>query len=169
MTTQAQTDAERERWMPIPEYIGFYEASSIGRIKSLARGGRKERMLRLHKTTEGYMRVGLTKNGICKGHGVHRLVALAFLGETKLKTNHINSIKTDNRIENLEYVSNRENVNHSKMNKRDLPTGVTFRAGKYVTIAFIDGKNKYFGRHATPEAAHEAYLMAVRGEYKYAL
>lgn len=65
---------------------------------------------------KGYVRVGIVINGVVKSMALHRIVAETFLGlpENNLsEINHINGIKTDNRLENLEWVSHERNVHHS--------------------------------------------------------
>lgn len=62
---------------------------------------------------KGYCRVTLYKNGKKKYFTIHRLVMLSFVGESKLQVNHINGIKDDNRLENLEYCAASENIKHA--------------------------------------------------------
>ncbi|PPS62678.1 NUMOD4 motif-containing HNH endonuclease [Pseudomonas sp. BRM28] len=107
--------AERsERWAPIPGYPG-YEASSLGRIRSFIRtrvvgGVRQPRILKQKPNKDGYLLACVTR----KHRTVHRLVAMAFLGESDLpQVNHLNGIKADNRIENLEWCTISENVRHA--------------------------------------------------------
>lgn len=113
-----------EQWKPIPGYEGLYMVSSNGRVKSLDRfsyrkDGRtnlyRSRFMSLSSDTKGYKRVGLTKNGKTTGYLVHRLVAEAFIPnpDSLPQVNHINEIKDDNRVENLEWVSCADNVNHA--------------------------------------------------------
>jgi hypothetical protein len=72
----------------------------------------------------GYTTVGLYKNGIRTFYTVHRLVAECYLPNSKNKpqVNHINGIKTDNRVSNLEWVSKSENIIHA-LEKGLLPSG----------------------------------------------
>lgn len=112
---------KNEVWMDIPHYEGLYQVSNQGRVKALPRertnhtGGKwiqPEKMMAITIDQDGYHRVSLTStNGIRKTERVHRLVALAFIDnpEGKSEVNHINCIRGDNRIENLEWVTREEN------------------------------------------------------------
>lgn len=110
-----------EIWKEIPETNGEYEASNLGRIRSLGRWiewktrwgtiGRRwhEGQLMALIPHRGYLVVKVGKSGTW---GVHQLVARAFHGPCPdgYVVDHVNTIKTDNRPENLEYVTNTENV-----------------------------------------------------------
>ncbi len=113
-----------EVWKDIVDYEGSYQVSNLGRIKSLYRKVRhknnslrtlKERILKPGKTTKGYMQVMLHKDGKGKQSKVHRVVAIAFIKNTESKpqVNHINGIKTDNHVDNLEWCTQSENMVHS--------------------------------------------------------
>lgn len=85
----------------------------------IRRNGRKDnrkgRKLKPATDKDGYLRITLTNNGKRKSYHVHRLVTGAFLDnyDNKLQVNHINGIKSDNRIENLEMVTLQQNIKHS--------------------------------------------------------
>lgn len=104
------TSSKTEEWRDVPGYEGRYQASSLGRIQG-PRGLNKP-----FKNRDGYLVATLyTRDGKVRT-GVHRLVALAFIPnpEDKPQTNHKNGIRTDNRPENLEWVTCSENNLHRR-------------------------------------------------------
>lgn len=114
---------EKEIWKDIPNYEGLYQASNLGRVKSLERFRKgkngslvpvKEKILKSSMLNSGYYQVGLTKQSILKFYLVHRLVWEAFNGSIseEYEINHINEKKFDNRLENLNLMTHRENVNY---------------------------------------------------------
>lgn len=106
-----------EEWRPIPTAPG-YEASSLGRIKSVAKGpGRKVgRIMSQNPNGRGlYPKVDLTSGGKRISRPVHRLVGAAFLGPIPegLETRHLNGDGFDNRLANLKYGTHTENMQDS--------------------------------------------------------
>ena len=106
----------KEEWKSIKGYEGRYKISSNGKVYSLI----SNKELKGYEWCDNiYRMVGLYKNGKCKQFSVHRLLAIAFLGESNIDTdqrievNHKNGIKTDNRVENLEWCTHGENQSHA--------------------------------------------------------
>ena len=107
---------EKEIWKNIPNYEG-YQVSNLGRVKSFY--GLKEKILK-PKITRGYYQVHLHKNSIGKWYSIHRLVFEAFNGTIPegLQVNHINEVKTDNKLENLNLMTAKENCNWGTRNEK---------------------------------------------------
>lgn len=108
----------------IYDYRGLYQVSNIGgKVKSLNyHQTGKEKILKTEKTKNDYLFVTLCKNGKVKQFRVHRLVAFMFIENddpiNKVEVNHIDEDKTNNSVENLEWVTPKENCNHGTRNKR---------------------------------------------------
>lgn len=103
-----------EIWKPVVGYEGLYSVSNIGRVRSERRTtNTRQGLIRVCFLTNGYPFVPLCKGGKYKNMKVHRLVASAFIGPSELVVNHKNGIQTDNRVENLEWVTQSENVRHA--------------------------------------------------------
>ena len=105
-------------WKPIKDYEGLYEVSNDGRIRRLrftngSHDFEKIRECKQTLNTWGYMTVNLSKNGKVNTKRVHKLVANAFLGESNLQIDHIDGNKQNNRLDNLEYVTPKENTNRA--------------------------------------------------------
>ena len=129
-----------EIWKPVLGYDGLYEVSDWGRLKSLKRKFvLKDRILKCSTSSEGYKEVRL-HNGSkksAKRAQIHRLVIEAFIGPSDKEVNHINHDRSDNRRENLEYVTRRENANHFYHKNKSLPIGVRKSGNMKVPIGYF--------------------------------
>lgn len=108
-----------ELWKPIPGYESLYEASTLGRVRSLFR---YKKILKPSPVTTGYLTVELWKDKKRKRIGIHRLVAMCFCEnpENKPFVNHIDETRTNNRADNLEWVTHVENCNYGTAIQRRL-------------------------------------------------
>lgn len=110
----------QEIWKPIPNYEGYYEASTKGRIKSVGRISKVKgfkingKILKSIKGSNGYMYVSLSADNIPRRFTVHRLIALTFLenpnGYTSI--NHKDENKENNSVNNLEWCTSKYNTNY---------------------------------------------------------
>jgi hypothetical protein len=167
-----------EIWKDIPDFEGYYQVSNLGNVKSLSRTilGKndtptflKEKMLKFSTSTNGYYQVILCKNSDRKIFKVHSLVAICFLnhipdGTHNVVIDHINEIKTDNRIENLRLIGHRENVSRSIKDSTSTYVGVSWskNAKKWISQITIDGKTKYLGLFDNEEDANKKYLETLK-------
>lgn len=167
---------EKEVWKDIPEYEGNYQVSDLGRIKSLSRKIKrrsgfmlsKELILKTTINSNGYEYLALCLNGKVKRFKVHQVVAISFLGHTSngqlLVVNHKNLNKLDNRLENLEIVTQRENSNQKHLKSKSEYVGVSFVSAseKWKSTIRIKEKQIHLGFFLTEIEASERYQQALK-------
>jgi len=138
-----------EIWKDVVGYEGYYQISNFGRVKSVKRviedsWGRtatlKEKIIKPSKIRKGYFIISLYKNAVYKKILVHRLVATAFISniEGKKEVNHINGIKDDNRLLNLEWSTASENQKHAFKNGLNMA-----KRGQNVVISKLSNIDAY--------------------------
>lgn len=109
-----------ELWKDIKGWENYYQVSNMGRIKSLSRfNSQRERILKQNHR-RGYHSVLFSKSNIHYTVATHRLVAIAFIPNpfNKPQINHINGIRDDNQISNLEWCDQSYNIKHAYENGR---------------------------------------------------
>ena len=157
-----------EVWKDVVDYEGLYEVSSFGQIRSVDRivprknhkAHIRSTLLKSSENIRGYYSVWLCKDGISRTHMVHRVVTIAFLGKSDLFVNHKDFDKSNNRLDNLEWVTHRENIKHyrrSVIKKDGLPLGVQRSGKRFEALIWAHGKRINLGSFSTPELASQAY------------
>ncbi|WP_192820184.1 NUMOD4 domain-containing protein [Rufibacter sp. LB8] len=156
-----------EFWKNIKGFNGEYQVSNLGRVKSLKFN--KEKELRQTVDGTGYLTVTLYQDKKGKTFKVHNLVLNNFSEpiEGKSLCDHLSGVKTDNRLENLRWVTVRENQ-QNRVNKKNGNT-----TSKYIGVCIcstynyikasimVDKKSKHLGTFKTEVEAARAYDMAL--------
>lgn len=162
-----------EMFKDITGYEGIYQVSDLGRIKSLSRTiymkGKypylsKDKILKPSTVTKGYLAVGLTNNIKTTTKKIHTLVGMTFLNfifniKDNLVIDHINEIKKDNRLINIQIITTRQNISKSRTGKYSKFTGVGWHVKnkKWISRINIKGKEVNLGSFLTEEDAYNAY------------
>ncbi len=169
----------KEEWKPISGFEDLYEVSNMGRVKSLAREvqfgrcsvvAKKDAILKAGVNDNGYMLVILCKNGSKKTAKIHILVWDAFSdikrNGRKLQIDHLDNNKKNNRFDNLQLLSQRENlVKYTKtLNSTSKYTGVSWEKerNKWRSSIKANGKGRIIGRFDNEHDAHLAYQKALK-------
>jgi hypothetical protein len=141
-----------EVWKDVVGYEGLYQVSNIGRIKSVKRYANSksnklrsvpEKIIKSKINKHGYECVQLHDDGARKHITVHRVVALAFITNScgKPQINHIDGIKTNNSVTNMEWCTNSENMIHAhKLGLVQMPLGEKHYMSKAITQYNKDGE-----------------------------
>lgn len=167
----------KEIWKDVKNYEGIYKVSNFGEVKGLERkinhptSGNtilKGRIIKPHITNKGYFALSLYKGAKQIKRTVHSLVAESFLNHTpcgyKLVINHINHNSLDNRVENLEIVTQRENANLKHIKSTSKHVGVHWhkRQEKWISCIRINSKLKHLGSFANELDASNAYQKELK-------
>jgi hypothetical protein len=159
---------QKEIWKTIDGYEN-YQVSNFGNVRSLNyRRSLLTKVLKATINSRGYYNINLYLDGVPNRRQVHQLVAIAFLSHTpcgfEFVVNHKNFIKTDNRLTNLEIVSNRENCNLKHIKSTSKYVGVYWnkRLKKWQSQIQIKRKLIYLGLYKDELDAHNAYQNALK-------
>lgn len=171
-----------EIWKTLPGYEGYYEVSSVGRVRSLSRviektktvNGKQYKYLLNHNgrimfrfIRSGYMSVMLSKDCIKKYLKISQAVAMAFLGHTPNGFNavvdHIDGNKLNDNVENLRVISNRENTQyyHLGTNKSSKLAGVHKYGDRYKSNIQFNRKRYALGTFDSEVEAGKRYQIAL--------
>jgi len=149
-----------EIWKDVVGYESLYQVSNLGRVKSLHQ--KKEKILS-PRLCKGYFLVALCLKNERKDIYIHQLVAMAFLnhipnGYEKV-VDHINDIKTDNRLENLQVVTHRFNAYKTQGKYASNYKGVCWdkERNKWIAKIYLNGKHLFLGRFTTEKEASQVY------------
>jgi hypothetical protein len=127
-----------EIYKDIVGYEGIYKASTKGNIKSIIKRNGLDVILKHGIDRGGYCIVTLCKDKKHSTKTVHRLIALTFLEETDIQVNHKDGNKQNNNIENLEFVSAKQNINHAIKNGLLVPNTKKIAEEKRKVVVQID-------------------------------
>ena len=159
----------KEIFKDIPSYEGCYQVSNLGRVKSLQRKGVAfDKYLKPGLGSDGYKMVVLSKDKKIRGFKVHQLVAMAFLSHErcghKVVVDHINNIKTDNRLNNLQLITNRENSSKDRTGYSSKYVGVHLdkRNNRFIATIYNGEKQVHIGTFDTELEASEAYQKQLK-------
>lgn len=143
-----------EIWKEVPSYSN-YEVSNFGRLKSKNYNKTKyERIMKPLKSNEGYINYILAKDGYAKTYKAHILIGIVFLGYIPNKGNividHIDNDKTNNRLDNLQIITFRENLTKDRSRISGYRNVYKHR-NKWRVVVNVKGKRFRLGLYATPE------------------
>lgn len=162
-TREDTNNMEKEIYVDVIGYEGFYEISNFGTIRK-----KTTKRVRKPKEKDGYIYYTLCKNKVNRFVSLHRILFFSFNrnADQSLIVNHIDHNKKNNTLSNLELVSIRENVTHGKLrkNKTSKHIGVYYSQRDKVWRAQISyqTKTKTLGTFKTENEAHEAYQRFIK-------
>lgn len=158
----------KETWKQLPDFPN-YMVSDIGRVKSKKKKERsREKILKPQKHVHGYNLYSLYKDGQKTMMTGNVIVAITFLGHKPDGQNavvdHINSVKWDDRLHNLQILTHRENTTKGWFEKPTSSryTGVTALAKGWVARIGLNGTQRHLGYFMSELEAHKAYQQALK-------
>jgi predicted DNA-binding protein YlxM (UPF0122 family) len=171
-----ETNFEGEIWKEIPEFEGFYEASTHGRIKSLDRvkflKNNKEKVLvgkiLSDVRSEWYGKVTLYMLDEKFQFNTHRLIAKTFIPnpDNLPEVNHKDGIKSNNHVDNLEWCTHKENSEHALINNLFKPkSGIESGNAKLTDVQVIEMRNLYYKGNMTLLELRDKYSIAYGAIY----
>jgi hypothetical protein len=147
-----------EEWKTIIDYPN-YSISSLGVVRN------DKNLIMKSSNRNGYLRIGLSKDGINKFYSHHQLMGKHFIQNPQNypEVDHINGITNDNRLENLRWASRSQNCRNKKKkaNCSSQFLGVSLKANKWIAYISINGKKKHLGYFATELEAFNAWKAYV--------
>lgn len=159
-----------EIWKDVVGFEGLYLVSNLGKVRSLVRGTKlidKSEGIMAKTKHKGYEYVNIWKDGKCKKGIVHRLVAQAFIPnpENKPCVNHKDFNRSNNSVENLEWVTYRENIRHRNdacdFTSKYFGVCLDKASSKWYAGITHNKKQKALGYFETEYEAHLAYEAAL--------
>jgi hypothetical protein len=171
----------KEIWKDIKGYEGLYKISNLGRVKSLKRMRLlnnknpnvyrpvNERILKPVLDSDGYYHIAIYKNGVQYNFQVHAMVWRTFKNidydKIKFKIDHIDNIKINNNIKNLQILSNSRNIGKGyQLKGKKYPTGITKKGKRYVARIMVNRKSIFLGSSVYLK---DAVIMRKGAEIKY--
>jgi len=164
----------KEIWKDIPGFEGKYQASNLGKIKSLKRvklfnnkipnrfRSVNERLLKYWTDKDGYYQCRLYKNKKSFTFAIHSLIWITFSGieydKKKCNIDHIDNIKSNNSFVNLQILTSGQNIGKGYQFKgKKLPIGITLKNNRFVARFQLNKKSNYIGSFITLSIAEEEY------------
>lgn len=160
-----------EVFKDVKGYECLYQVSNLGRVKSLPKTwvsgngvikSHKGKILKAIKRNRYYY-VALCRDGAVKKHDIHQLVAIAFLNHIpnghKIVVDHIDNNKENNKVDNLQLITNRENSTKDRRGGSSKYVGVSWNKSrcKWQAQIYLDGKHLHLGTFYKEEDAARAY------------
>jgi len=151
---------QKEIWKDVKNYEGHYQVSNLGNVKSLKCG--REKILKPSLANTGYYRVCLTSGVVF----IHKLVAISFLNHNpnghQLVVDHIDNNPLNNKLENLQLISHRENCIKDRKSKYLTGVSKVSKSNKFRARIVINGKQKYLGCFTNELEASNAYQKELK-------